>query len=183
MADLSGDVLTLLGARRLLRQVAARACRDQDQVVRKLSLPPCLRPFLAAALWVFAITVAAAEHALQLVRADGVTVYFQVEEARTQAQRTRGLMFVQQLPARSGMWFDFVTEQHLSMWMKNTELPLDMLFVDQHGVIQHIHKSATPHDLTPISSSGAVRYVLELNAGEVQRYALNIGDQVIRPVP
>jgi len=134
-------------------------------------------------LWFFLITATAAEQSLQIVRGDGVAVYFQVSEARTPAERARGLMFRQQLAARTGMWFDFEIQQRLSMWMKNTELPLDMLFVDRHGVIQHIHRTAIPHDLTPIRPPQPVRYVLELNAGDAERYRLSVGDRVVEPAP
>ena len=64
------------------------------------------------------------------------------------------------------------------MWMKNTYIPLDMLFIDQDGIITHIAQRAVPLSLQPISSNGPVRAVLEVNGGIVDRYDIKVGDEV-----
>lgn len=105
---------------------------------------------------------------------------FRVEWANTPESQARGLMFRRSMPANQGMWFDFMREQPISMWMKNTFIPLDMLFVNADGVIQHIHERAIPHNETTISPPRPARYVLELNGGTASRLGLRAGDRVIQ---
>ncbi len=112
-----------------------------------------------------------------VTRSDGVGVWFEVEIADTAAARTRGLMHRETLPARHGMWFDFGRAQAVTMWMKNTQLPLDMLFVDASGRVISIAKDTVPGSLARIESRGAARYVLEINAGEAARFAVTAGAQ------
>ncbi len=91
-------------------------------------------------------------------------------------------MFRRSLPADGGMLFDFGRDQPVSMWMKNTLIPLDMLFIDRRGVIVNLHQRAVPHSLVPISSAGRVRAVLELNGGTVGRLKIKPGDRVLHPM-
>ncbi|MFD1745050.1 DUF192 domain-containing protein [Rhizobium helianthi] len=104
--------------------------------------------------------------------------HFHVELAIDARQREQGLMFRQSMPDTAGMLFDFEQPRVVNMWMKNTYIPLDMLFIDQEGRIEHIHEGAKPHDETVISSGGAVRFTLELNAGLVDKYGIKQGDRV-----
>lgn len=107
---------------------------------------------------------------------------FLVEFVDDQRSRARGLMFRRSLPADGGMLFDFGRDQLVSMWMKNTFIPLDMLFIDRRGVVVNLHQRAVPHSLVPIASAGRVRAVLELNGGTVQRLDIKPGDRIAHPM-
>jgi len=100
---------------------------------------------------------------------------YNIELAISGKQRTRGLMFRKQMPQDYGMLFDFDRTQKVMMWMKNTFLPLDMIFMRVDGTIAHIVENTTPHSLAIISSRFPVRFVLELNAGEVTRTGMKPG--------
>ena len=100
--------------------------------------------------------------------------------ASTPEQQARGLMFVQSMPADSGMLFVYAPEQehYVSMWMKNTYLPLDMAFIDRSGRIVNIAENTRPLSLDAIGSVAPVVAVLELPAGTARRLQLQRGDQV-----
>jgi len=76
------------------------------------------------------------------------------------------------------MLFDFKMDRDVTMWMRNTLIPLDMLFISKAGKIEHIHAGAVPHSESIISSRGAVRYVLELNGGSAKSFGIKTGDTV-----
>lgn len=101
-----------------------------------------------------------------------------LELARTPAQRTRGLMFRTELAADAGMLFDFGGTQPVAMWMKDTLLPLDMLFLDAQLRVVWIHAGAEPLSLAIIQAPMPVAYVLELLAGSVQRYGITPGSRL-----
>jgi uncharacterized protein len=103
---------------------------------------------------------------------------FQIEVMRTNEQRAKGLMFRQFLPQDRGMLFDFDNEQPITMWMRNTYIPLDMVFIKADGKVHHIHERAQPLDESTISSNGNVRYVLEINGGVATKLGLKAGDAV-----
>jgi uncharacterized protein len=107
---------------------------------------------------------------------------FTVEMADTDERRTLGLMHRRSMAADAGMLFDFKRDGPVSMWMRNTLLPLDMLFMDRTGLVTHIHERAVPMSETIIESGGSVRAVLELNGGTVQRLGLKVGDRLIHPM-
>jgi uncharacterized protein len=107
---------------------------------------------------------------------------FSVEVMRNDAQRARGLMFRQTLPQENGMLFDFERDQIVTMWMKNTPLPLDMLFVTADGRIHRIESRTEPFSERMISSGAPVRAVLEINAGISERLGLKPGDQLKHPM-
>lgn len=119
---------------------------------------------------------------LSIVSADGRERVFRVELAQTEKQHLRGLMYRQSLPEDGGMLFDYGSEREIAMWMKNTFIPLDMLFIDKAGVIRHIHENAIPHDETAIPSGGPVRAVLELKGGVVAKLGIREGDRILSPV-
>ena len=121
--------------------------------------------------------VAFARSSVVLVSATG-RHRFSVEVAATEAQRRMGLMNRPELNADSGMLFDFETSRHVAMWMKNTLIPLDMIFITADGRISRIEKNTEPHSLRVISSGGDVRAVLEINAGISARLKLKPGDRV-----
>ncbi len=119
---------------------------------------------------------------LDIETAAGVTHKFQVEIAETSGQRAQGLMFRRQMAADAGMLFLFEGSlQERAMWMKNTLIPLDMLFIDEAGKIVRIEQRTVPHSLRAIRSGQPVAAVLELNAGTTSRLAIEPGDRVIYP--
>ena len=104
---------------------------------------------------------------------------FTVELALTPQQRSQGLMYRRSMAADAGMLFDFGPHGgRASMWMKNTYIPLDMLFIRGDGTIESIAARTVPHSLESIASKGRVRYVLELNGGTASRLAIKPGDRV-----
>lgn len=115
---------------------------------------------------------------LRIERADGVQVVFEAEIARSLTARRSGLMGRHALPARRGMLFDFARSGTVTMWMKDTPLPLDMLFLDESGRVQWLYADAVPGSLTLISAPMPARYVLEINGGEARAHGLAVGDVV-----
>jgi uncharacterized protein len=115
------------------------------------------------------------------ISSGGKAHVFQVETMRNDADRAKGLMFRQFMAEDRGMLFDFEREQPVSMWMRNTYIPLDMLFIKADGRIHRIHERAQPLDETSISSGENVRYVLELNGGIAGKLGLKAGDMVKLP--
>ena len=103
------------------------------------------------------------------------TFTYKIELAISSQQRTRGLMFRKTMPQDYGMLFDFDSTQKVAMWMKNTFIPLDMIFMRADGTIAHIVENTTPHSLSIISSRFPVQFVLELNAGEAKRTGMRPG--------
>jgi uncharacterized protein len=104
---------------------------------------------------------------------------FQVELADTDATRSEGLMYRARMDADKGMLFDFKREQNVYFWMKNTYLPLDMIFIKADGTITHIKANTVPLSENTVPSESSVRFVLEVNAGTSQRIGLKPGDHVI----
>lgn len=103
---------------------------------------------------------------------------FQVEMAVTPAERGRGLMYRQTMAPDVGMLFDFGVDEEASMWMQNTFIPLDMIFIKADGQVHRIAADTTPFSTEIISSRGPVRAVLELNAGTAREIGLKPGDTV-----
>jgi len=106
---------------------------------------------------------------------------FIVEVVDTPETRARGLMYVQELADDAGMLFDFKEERPVSFWMRNTFIPLDMLFIEADGTILNIHVNARPHDTTSIPSAGPVQFVLEIPGGRSTELGIEAGDQVSHP--
>jgi len=104
---------------------------------------------------------------------------FTVEFADNDERRTLGLMHRRQMAADAGMLFDFKRDAPVAMWMRNTLIPLDMLFVDREGIVRHIHERAVPMSEAIISSEENVRAVLELNGGTAARLGLKKGDRLV----
>lgn len=113
---------------------------------------------------------------------DGTEHRFTVELANTPEQRERGLMYRKNLAPNAGMLFDFEESQVVAFWMRNTLIPLDMLFIDSVGRIVRIAERTVPLSETPISSGESVRAVLELNGGTAARLRIKVGDVVIHPI-
>ncbi len=107
---------------------------------------------------------------------------FSVEVADTPERRSLGLMHRRSMPANAGMLFDFKSDQPVAMWMRNTVIPLDMLFIARDGRIVNIAERTVPFSETGIPSRGPVRAVLELNAGTAARLGIKPGDRVTHPI-
>jgi len=108
-------------------------------------------------------------------------VQFAVTVADEPAERAQGLMFVEQMDRFEGMLFVFERPQVTSFWMRNTLIPLDMIFVGADGVVDSIHVNAVPLDETPIYGGDEIRFVLEINGGLADTLGLSEGDQMQHP--
>jgi len=106
---------------------------------------------------------------------------FAVEIADDDRERALGLMYRREMAADEGMLFDFVTEQPASFWMRNTYIPLDMLFIKADGTIASIAERTTPLSEKSVPSKGPVRYVLEINGGLSDTLGIEAGDKVSGP--
>jgi uncharacterized membrane protein (UPF0127 family) len=107
---------------------------------------------------------------------------FSVEVMRDDNQRARGLMYRRSMPKDRGMLFDFKREEPVSMWMKNTYLPLDMVFIDRSGRVVNVAENAEPLSERIIPSGAPVLAVLELNAGVAREIGLKVGDRLQHPL-
>ena len=103
---------------------------------------------------------------------------FCAHPAIDEQSRITGLMFQETLPEKAGMVFDFGEMQIVSMWMRNTILPLDMIFFDDAGRVVNIATNTKPFSLDIISSEKPSKFVLEVNAGVAKKFGLNVGDLV-----
>jgi uncharacterized membrane protein (UPF0127 family) len=146
-----------------------------------------------ASLWSLAaalVMIAVAWHApagaaefqpLEIVTKSGVKM-FSVEIAKTEKERETGLMYRRELADGRGMLFDFAPEQMVSMWMKNTFIPLDMIFVGSDGRVTRIAENTEPQSLAIISSGAPAKGVIEVIAGTARKYGIAQGDQVVHPL-
>ena len=136
---------------------------------------------LASALFVGQMAQAAdcREDAVFL-RGDWGQARFNVELVDTDESRALGLMHRTSLPRSSGMLFVYESPRFLSFWMRNTLIPLDMLFIDHTGTVTHIHENAIPHDEPPIPGGLGVA-VLEINGGMARALGLTVGSQLRHP--
>jgi uncharacterized protein len=118
---------------------------------------------------------------LEITTRNGVHV-FAVELALTPSEQERGLMFRRELPEGQGMLFDFGREQPTSFWMKNTYVPLDIIFIRADGTIRRIAENTVPLSETLVPSGGPVRAVLEVVAGTARKLGIAAGDHVAHPI-
>jgi uncharacterized membrane protein (UPF0127 family) len=145
------------------------------------------RVWLAVALIaVFAVLAglqarAASFGTLEIATKSGVHI-FSVEMATTDKEKETGLMYRRELADGKGMLFDFSPEQQISMWMKNTYISLDMIFIRADGRILRIAENTQPESTAIISSGGLARGVLEVPAGTAQKYGIAPGDRVSHPL-
>lgn len=113
-----------------------------------------------------------------VIHAGGSAYKFEVEVVTTPETRAQGLMFRKSMAANAGMLFIYPDEEAVSFWMKNTLIPLDMLFVKADGSIAHIAHNAVPLDETPIDSGAPVKAVLEVNGGTANALGIKEGDRI-----
>ena len=119
---------------------------------------------------------------LSIETASGKKHKFNIELAQTPQEQMRGLMHRTEMAEDAGMLFIFETEREARFWMKNTLIPLDMIFIRADGTIHRIHENATPHDLTGVPSEGPVKAILELNGGISAKLGLQKGDKILHTV-
>jgi uncharacterized membrane protein (UPF0127 family) len=124
-----------------------------------------------------ALARAAGSDTIDIVTRSGVHA-FSVELATNAAEQERGLMFRKELPEGHGMLFDFQTEQQVQFWMRNTYIPLDMIFIAADGRIVHIAENAKPMSDDLIPSVRPARAVLEVIAGTARKFSIAPGDRV-----
>lgn len=118
---------------------------------------------------------------LEIATKNGVRM-FSVEMAVTDEQRAKGLMYRRELADGRGMLFDFTPEQTISMWMKNTYISLDMIFIGADGRVTRVAENAEPESTRIVSSGGPAKAVLEVIAGTARKYGIAPGDQVVHPL-
>lgn len=136
-----------------------------------------MRAFVIVILCLLAPACAAGD-TLKIVRDGDVVTKVKIDLAETEAERQTGLMRVKYMPADRGMLFIFPKQRLITMWMRNTYIPLDMIFAQCDGTISHIHENAVPHDETLISSKGLARVVLEVNGGFAAHHGIKAGDRL-----
>lgn len=112
------------------------------------------------------------------IKTKAATHTFDVEVAVTSDQQRQGLMYRRQMPANAGMLFLYDNGSRVTMWMSNTYIPLDMLFISADGRITHIVERTVPLSTELIGSNGPVRAVLELNGGTTSRLGIGVGDEI-----
>ena len=135
-----------------------------------------------AALLAGAVSPAVADDVELKVVTDKGRFIFSVEVAETAAQRQQGLQHRKNLAASAGMLFDYKRVQPVAMWMKNTLIPLDMLFIDGAGRIVNVARNTEPMSLATIPSAAPVLAVLEVNAGTARRLGIQPGDRVLHAI-
>ncbi|MCA1360601.1 MULTISPECIES: DUF192 domain-containing protein [Bradyrhizobium] len=156
---------------------------NSDRKAAWSALKGWLAAILVIAGWAVAGAPAGAAsfQPLEIVTKNGVQV-FSVEMATTPEEKETGLMYRKELADGKGMLFDFNPEQEISMWMKNTYVSLDMIFIRADGRILRIAENTEPLSTKIISSRGPARAVLEVVAGTAQKYGIRPGDRVGHPL-
>ena len=118
---------------------------------------------------------------LALFRFAGGQAQFAIEIADDPAERSQGLMFRTSMPASAGMLFIYERPQQATFWMKNTLIPLDMIFIDARGVVTNVQANARPLDETPLPGGDGVLMVLEINGGLAKRIGIAPGAELAHP--
>ena len=155
---------------------------DHDAMLLRVRLLPLVMLVAAAAIGPAMAQLQQFPTALLTIESGGGRHNFAVEVATTPEQMEQGLMFRRSMARDAGMIFDFKTPSMATMWMKNTLIPLDMLFVDAEGRIVNIHERAVPGSLDMIAAAAPVRAVVELNGGTAARLGIRPGDRVLFPI-
>jgi uncharacterized membrane protein (UPF0127 family) len=144
---------------------------------------------LAVAVMLVAVSLVASspeagsaeQQILEIASKTGVHV-FSIELAVTDEERSRGLMFRRSVPDSYGMLFDFKRDQEVTMWMRNTYVSLDMIFIQSDGRIRRIAENTETESDKIIPSGGQVRAVLEVAAGTARKLGIEAGDRVATPI-
>lgn len=134
--------------------------------------------FLAALATITPVHAETPTNGILSIETDSDTLQFEVEIADEPDERSRGLMFRESLGDDEGMLFIYPSPRIASFWMKNTQIPLDMLFIDAEGQILSIARETTPFSLSPVLSDGLVTSVLEISGGLADTLGIDVGDGV-----
>ena len=155
----------------------------------KWAAPRVARLLAGLAVWLTLVgpgVPAAAQNAVKLEPLTIVTSagkhIFRVEVMRKDEELARGLMFRRSLPRDQGMLFDFREVRPVAMWMRNTYIPLDMVFIDARGLVVNVAENTEPLSEATIPSAGPVLSVLEVNAGTAKRIGVKAGDLIMHPL-
>lgn len=132
---------------------------------------------VCAGLWAGAGFAACAPGTLEVRGPSGVQ-RFSVELADEPAEQAQGLMYREKMAASAGMLFAFPKPKRAQFWMKNTLIPLDMIFADASGVVLQVRPDAIPQDTTPVDGGQGVSFVLEINGGLAKRMGIAAGSQI-----
>ncbi len=116
-----------------------------------------------------------------MLRGDWGQARFTVELANTPQTRSQGLMFREAMPKSAGMLFIYDAPQRATFWMRNTLIPLDMIFTDETGTVRHVHHEAIPGDETTIDGGSGVLTVLEINGGLARSMGIVVGSEMRHP--
>lgn len=148
---------------------------DQEPIVRSMTFV-----FLLSLIFAAAPTTASPTADTQPLKIEATTGdrEFAVEVVREEKERNRGLMFRRHMADDRGMLFDYNPPQAVSFWMKNTYIPLDIIFIDARGRIITIAENTKPLSLETIPSGGVARGVLEINGGLAKKLGIKVGDRV-----
>lgn len=139
-----------------------------------------LNKYVLCSVLIFAPSVWAEPLIIKTYQTDKMHI-FDVEVADTPEKSERGLMFRSEIPHNEGMIFIEPKDKKWGMWMKNTYIPLDMLFFMRNGQIVQVVENAVPHDLTPLWSNTRVAGVLEIKGGTVEQLNIKTGDMLLSP--
>ena len=123
----------------------------------------------------------AAGNGTLVLKTDSRSAQFQYRDRHHHGERALGLMYRRELPDDAGMLFLYDPPQPITMWMRNTILPLDMIFIGTDGKVHRIESRTEPFSTDIISSDGTVQGVLEVNAGTAAKIGLKTGDEVVFP--
>ena len=115
------------------------------------------------------------------LRSDNTAARFRITVAQTPEEQAKGLMFVESMPRFEGMLFVNEAPRRAAFWMKNTLIPLDMLFIDETGVVTTLHENAVPHSTETIEGGTGVKAVLEINGGLSEALGIRVGAEVQHP--
>ncbi|WP_120502511.1 DUF192 domain-containing protein [Roseovarius sp. EL26] len=145
----------------------------------------CKARLIAVILFCFSGSTALAEQKCSedalTVRGDWGQARFTVEVADDKVERAQGLMHRESMPKSAGMLFVYPEEQTIGFWMKNTLIPLDMLFLDSSGTVQKVHSNAIPLDTSPIYGGDNIQYVFEINGGLADLIGISVGSEIQHP--
>ena len=149
--------------------------KRSQNLVRRLSLGAVL------GLWAGAAMAAQCREDQVHLRGDWGAARFTVEVADDRAERNQGLMFRKSMARSAGMLFVYPTAKPVSFWMKNTYIPLDILFADETGEISRIHEMAEPLNTGQIFGGNRIQYVLEINGGLAKAMGIVPGTRIFPP--
>ncbi len=151
-------------------------CRDEGPEMRGVSLG-----LILALLGPMSAQAACDETTVELRLVNGGAARFSVEVADDPATRAKGLMFREEMARSAGMLFLYERPQRAMFWMKNTLIPLDMIFADATGLVTHVHANAIPHDETGIDGGPNVLAILEINGGLAKKLGITPGAVIRHP--